>query len=272
MGVMRISVLLVSLLWPALLLALPTELPAPGGVAILSLGQADTPPRASFNDQRVAVLPGDGGWTAVVGLPLSLEPGDYRVEVTGADGRRSWHGITVHDREYGESRITISEERLVSPGPEDRKRIEAEREQIRAALATWTESGVPDFDFAVPAEGRFSSGFGLRRFINDQPRNPHNGLDIAAPTGTPIHAPSPGRVILAGDFFFAGKSVFLDHGHGLISFYAHMNDIHVQEGQEVRRGDRIGDIGMTGRVTGPHLHWTIYLNGTPVDPELFFDR
>jgi murein DD-endopeptidase MepM/ murein hydrolase activator NlpD len=271
MAAMRAILLVLTLLWPALLLALPTELPAPGGVAILSLGQAEAAPRARFNEERVAVLPGDGGWKAVVGLPLSLEPGDHRIEVTWADGHRSWHGFTVHDRAYGESRITIDEERLVSPGPEDMKRIEAERARIREALTTWTDT-LPDFDFTVPARGRFSSGFGLRRFINDQPRNPHNGLDIAAPTGTPIHAPSPGRVILAGDFFFAGKSVFLDHGHGLISFYAHMNDIHVQEGQEVRRGDRIGDIGATGRVTGPHLHWTIYLNRTAVDPELFFER
>ncbi|WP_018231448.1 peptidoglycan DD-metalloendopeptidase family protein [Thioalkalivibrio thiocyanodenitrificans] len=268
---MRTLLLCLAFLWPALLHALPAALPAPGGVAILSLGPAGAQPRAGFNDERVAVVPTDGGWKAVVGLPLSLQPGDHRVEVTWADGRRSWHGFTVHDREYGESRITIDEERLVSPGPEDLKRIEAERARIRKALATWTDT-VPDFNFAVPAEGRFSSGFGLRRFINDQPRNPHSGLDIAAPTGTPVHAPSPGRVILTGDFFFAGKAVFLDHGYGVISFYAHMNDIHVEEGQVVERGERIGDIGATGRVTGPHLHWTIYLNRTAVEPELFFER
>ena len=265
--------LLLCLLWacPALLFALPTELPAPGGVAILSLGQADEPPQASFNDERVAVLPGDNGWTALVGLPLSLEPGDHRIEVAWADGRRSWHRFTVHDREYGESRITIAEERLVSPGPEDMQRIEAERARIRQALTTWTDT-VPDFNFVLPAEGRFTTGFGLRRYINDQPRNPHNGLDIAAPTGTPIRAPSPGRVILTGGFFFAGKSVFLDHGHGVLSFYAHMNDIHVEDGQSVERGEQIGEIGATGRVTGPHLHWTIYLNRTAVDPTLFFER
>jgi murein DD-endopeptidase MepM/ murein hydrolase activator NlpD len=268
---MKRLLFLALFLCPALLHALPTALPAPGGVAILDLGPADAAPRADFNGDRVAVVPGGSGWKAVVGLPLSLEPGDHRLEVTWPDGRRSRHGFTVHDREYAESRITISEERLVSPGPEDMKRIEAERARTRAALATWTDTP-PEFTFRLPAEGRFSSGFGLRRFINDQPRNPHGGLDIAAPTGTPIYAPAPGRVILTGDFFFAGKAVYLDHGHGLISFYAHMDEVHVTEGQTVPRGERLGNMGMTGRVTGPHLHWGVYLNRTAVDPNLFLER
>lgn len=268
---MRATLLFLLILCPAVLLALPTELPAPGGVAILSLGQADEPPQATFNGERVAVLPGDDGWQALVGLPLSLQPGDQRIEVTWPGGRRSWHRFTVRPRDYAESRITIREERMVTPGPEDLKRIEADRARIRAALATWSDT-VPDFDFAVPAEGRFSSDFGLRRFINDQPRNPHSGLDIAAPVHTPVHAPAPGRVILTGDFFYAGRAVMLDHGHGLLSFYAHLDSIGVQEGTQLERGAALGTIGMTGRVTGPHLHWGVYLNRTPVDPKLFFDR
>jgi murein DD-endopeptidase MepM/ murein hydrolase activator NlpD len=268
---MRAILFLILTLSPALLLALPTALPAPGGVAILDLGSSQDAPMAEFNGERVAVVRGEHAWQAVVGLPLSLEPGAQRIEVTWPDGRRSRHGFTVQHRDYAESRITIREERMVSPGAEDLKRIEADRARIRAALATWSDN-TPDFDFAVPAEGRFSSGFGLRRFINDQPRNPHSGLDIAAPVGTPIHAPTPGRVILTGNFFYAGNAVLLDHGHGLLSFYAHMDSIGVEEGQQLDRGEQLGTMGMTGRVTGPHLHWGVYLNRTQVDPELFFDR
>lgn len=271
MSAMRATLFLILFLCPSLLLALPTALPAPGGVAILDLGPSRDAPRAEFDGERVAVVRTENGWRAVVGLPLSLEPGDQRIEVTWPDGRRSRHGFTVLHRDYAESRITIREERMVSPGPDDLKRIEADRVRIRAALATWSDK-TPDFDFAVPSEGRFSSGFGLRRFINDQPRNPHSGLDIAAPVGTPIHAPAPGRVILTGDFFYAGKAVMLDHGHGLLSFYAHLDSIGVEEGQRLERGARLGTMGMTGRVTGPHLHWGVYLNRTPVDPELFFTR
>jgi len=271
MTAMRAILFFLLFLSPSLLLALPSALPAPGGVAILDLGSSQDTPLAEFDGERVAVVRGENGWQAVVGLPLSLQPGEQRIEVSWPDGRRSWHGFTVQHRDYAESRITISDERMVSPGPEEMKRIEADRVRIRAALATWSDS-TPDFDFAVPAEGRFSSGFGLRRFINDQPRNPHSGLDIAAPVGTPIHAPAPGRVILTGDFFYAGKAVMLDHGHGLLSFYAHLDSIDVHEGQELDRGAPLGTMGMTGRVTGPHLHWGVYLNRTQVDPELFFDR
>ncbi|HSP00873.1 MAG TPA: peptidoglycan DD-metalloendopeptidase family protein [Thioalkalivibrio sp.] len=268
---MRTLLFLILLLAPTLLMALPTALPAPGGVAILDLGSSQDPPRAKFDGERVAVVQGENGWQAVVGLPLSLAPGEQRIEVSWPDGRRSWHGFTVQHRDYAESRITIREERMVSPGPEEMKRIKADRIRIRAALATWSDN-TPDFNFAVPAEGRFSSGFGLRRFINNQPRNPHGGLDIAAPVGTPIHAPAPGRVILTGDFFYAGNAVMLDHGHGLLSFYAHLDSIGVEEDEELDRGAPLGTMGMTGRVTGPHLHWGVYLNRTQVDPELFFDR
>ena len=141
-----------------------------------------------------------------------------------------------------------------------------------AAYQTFSARNPSNLLMELPVSGRLTSPFGLRRFFNGQERNPHTGLDLAAPQGTPVKASADGQVILVGDFFFNGKTVFLDHGQGLISMFCHLSAINVQLGQAVKRGNIVAKVGATGRATGPHLHWNISLNDTRVDPAIFIGK
>lgn len=252
---------------PPLSAQLPREVRVPGGVALISLGGAETAPEARHEGRRLFVTEKDGEWIALVGIPLSAEPGELTIEVHGG-GKARKVGFAVMGKAYETQHITVANRRHVDPDPEDLERIARESALTEVAVSTWTER-LPRLDFLLPVEGRVSGTFGLRRYFNGQPRRPHSGIDIAAPTGTPVRAPADGTVVEAGDFFFSGNMIYLDHGYGVLTMYAHLDGIEVWPGERVRRGDRIGTVGMTGRVTGPHLHWTVYLNRTVVDPELF---
>jgi murein DD-endopeptidase MepM/ murein hydrolase activator NlpD len=175
----------------------------------------------------------------------------------------------VGAKAYETQRLTVANRRHVEPEPRDLRRIERERRTLNRAFTVWTDTLADDLAFDLPAIGRFSAAFGLKRYFNEQPRQPHSGLDIAAPVGTPVTAPAAGIVIQTGNFFFNGRTVLIDHGQGLISMYTHLNRIAVAKGARVKRGQRIGTVGKTGRVTGPHLHWSVSLNNARVDPALF---
>ncbi|MBL1292534.1 MAG: peptidoglycan DD-metalloendopeptidase family protein [Thiotrichales bacterium] len=249
--------------------SLPRENIVPGGVAIIALPQDADFSQVSFSNKRVMTVINNDQLYAVIGLSLKTTPGDHKLSYITKSGKASSINFKVKDKSYREQRITLKNKRQVNPYKNDLDRIAKERKLIGAAFAKWTNRSNINMQFDQPAEGSFSSLFGLKRFFNDQPRNPHSGLDIAAPTGTPIYTPADGTVIESGDFFFNGNTVFVDHGQGLITMYCHMSEIDVKNGAQLHRGDIIGKVGETGRVTGAHLHWSVSLNGTRVDPILF---
>jgi murein DD-endopeptidase MepM/ murein hydrolase activator NlpD len=219
----------------------------------------------------VLVVRNAAQWVAVVGIPLAIQPGTQSVQVRSGNSGLQNLSFAVHDKQYAVQHLTLSNQRMVDPNPEDLQRITREQGRIAAALAHWSDTPPRDLLLMQPAAGEFSSPFGLTRFFNQQPRKPHSGLDIAAPQGTPVRAPADGMVLDSGDFFFNGQTVFLDHGQGLITMYCHLQKIAVKPGQRVARGTVLGAVGMTGRATGPHLHWSVSLNRALVDPQLFLE-
>ena len=253
----------------AMAVTLPEHSPVPGGIAVIDLeSSAEHAPVVHCNNKPVMVLRHDNRWHAIVGLGLSTKAGEKELS-SRVGSQTQTHRFTVRDKEYESQYITIKDKRKVNPLKRDMERIGKERKQITTALAHWSEQRLDEtLQLDIPVEGRLSSPFGLRRFFNQQPRKPHSGIDIAAATGTPISAPASGKIILTGDFFFNGNSVFIDHGQGLVTMYCHMDRIDVEEDQLVERGEQIGTIGMTGRVTGPHLHWSVSLNDARIDPNL----
>ena len=251
--------------------AWPIASPVPGGIARLALGPAPTRPQAFAAEVPLLVLGDARGWTAVVGIPLSATPGPAQIVVRTAGGERAL-GYDIRPKRYVEQRLTVSP-RTVDLAPEDLARHERERAHQQQVMETFSEPFPREVDLhlRVPAPGRRSSSFGLRRVFNGQPRAPHSGMDIAAATGTPVVAPLPGRVIDTGDYFFNGQTVWLDHGGGLLSMMCHLSAIDVKVGDTLATGERQGAVGATGRVTGAHLHWGVMLNRTMVDPALFLD-
>ena len=245
--------------------AVPEQALVPGGIAILALNNYTPNTSVTFDDRKTTIFKHDNAWYALAGIPLKAKPGTYQFKITQPDGSTLATKVDVKQKQYEEQHLTIKNKRKVNPNEEDMKRISSERERKRAAKNHWTED-YPDIDFIWPVTGPISSIYGLRRFFNEQERNPHNGLDIAAPEGTDIRAPADGTVIEAGDFFFSGNMVYVDHGQGLISLYAHLSRIDVKPGDVLRRGDILGAVGQTGRVTGAHLHFAVMTNGILVDP------
>jgi len=267
---MRKALLLAALFVPLAATAeLPQSSPVPGGIAIIALGPDSAPaPVVQFQKQRVLVVRANGLWQAVVGLPLALDTGEQQLAISERGSARTL-AFQVLPKQYETQYLTLANKRQVDPTAEDLVRIAREQALSNRAFATWSADLPDDLRFDLPAQGRFSSAFGLRRFFNNQARQPHSGLDIAAPEGTPILAPAAGTVIDTGNYFFNGNTIFIDHGQGLVSMYNHLSRIGVKKGERVERGQRIGAVGKTGRVTGAHLHWTVSLNNARVDPMLF---
>ena len=271
---LALSFFINSLHAAALTTTLPQAKAVPGGIAIVDLGlnsnkTSNKTPVVFYKKKRVMVANNNGRWLGIVGIALTAKPGQHALRIKGL---RKAINFTVKSKKYAEQHITIKDKRKVNPNTEDMKRIHREKVRINSALKHWTDNDKVNTHFVLPVAGELSSPFGLRRFFNKQARKPHSGIDIAAPEGVLIQSPAEGQVIESGDFFFNGNSIFIDHGQGLVTMYCHMSNIKVKTGQKIAQGETIGAVGQTGRVTGPHLHWSVSLNNARVDPNLFFDN
>lgn len=211
----------------------------------------------------------DDRWVAVLGVDLELAPGAYPARATfrfdDGTSRTADETVEVEPKEFPTTRLTV-EPGYVELSPENLERANRESARLAEVFGRvspetyWTEP------FAVPIPGAEGSNFGHRRVFNDQPRNPHSGADISAGTGTPIRSTNRGRVVETGDYFFNGNTVVVDHGQGVFAVYLHLSRIDVEVGQMVEKGDVVGLVGATGRVTGPHLHWGFRIQNARVDP------
>ena len=246
----------------------------PGSVVRLDVSctctAAGRPAKARVFDREIPLVRVRDGaaWSGLIGIDLETAPGTYRVQVAAesADARTltATHPLAVAARQFPTRRLRVAPA-YVEPPAAEIKRIAADAARLNALYKTTTGQSLPG-RFEAPVAAAPQNTFGARSIFNGQSRSPHSGVDFPSPLGTPIASPAMATVVLADDLFFTGRTVALDHGLGLISVLAHMSKIAVHVGDAVKPGDVLGEVGATGRATGPHLHWSVRLNGARVDP------
>ena len=251
----------VGLPWPAAF---------PGGFAVINLGANGPAPVVHFNGERALVSGGyRSQWFAVVGIPLDSKAGrSPPISIQYSAGKPRIVYLRIKDKQYDSEYLTVKTD-LVDLTPVDMARCEGERTHTQGVLRVYSDSSPASLLLASPCDGLRSRTFGQLRFFNGQPRGAHSGMDIAAELGAAVVAAGAGEVIDVGDYFFSGRTVMLNHGRGFITMYAHLSKVLVKPGTRVAPGQLIGQVGVTGRVTGPHLHFAVYLNVAAVDPALF---
>jgi murein DD-endopeptidase MepM/ murein hydrolase activator NlpD len=243
----------------------------PGEVVVLDIA-SNTPlttveVRAFGRTERVRALSTPNTWQAIVGIDLEVAPGKHAVTIsaTSASGTTTKeYPLDVVAKAFPTRRLTVAP-RFVNPPDSVMARIEAEAAEL-AALWTGLANLTNDAAFVAPVPHRANSAFGTRSVYNGQARSPHGGADFLSPAGTPIVSPATGKIVLAKDLYYTGGTVVVDHGLGIVSLFAHLSKISATVGDMVTRGDTVGLVGATGRVTGAHLHWTLRINGARVDP------
>jgi murein DD-endopeptidase MepM/ murein hydrolase activator NlpD len=237
----------------------------PGEVVVLTItGTARPIEVRAFHRRWPASTSDEGAWRALIGIDLETAPGRYDVTITDGEARIV-HPLVVGARTFPTRHLTVDPD-LVNPPPEARERIERESRELAAIWEASAAGPLWHARFVRPVPDPANSAFGTHSVYNGEPRAPHAGADFLSPTGRPVKAPNAGRVLLAGARYFSGNTVVIDHGQGLFSLLAHLSEIDVTAGALVAAGDVVGAVGATGRVTGPHLHWTVRLNGARVDP------
>jgi hypothetical protein len=244
----------------------------PGDVLLLQVTGAPPDARVEWDGRPLVLFPTAGGEAALVGVDLDVRPGPIGWRVTRPSaakngGALAAGAVTIQPRVFPTQQLTFPKGMVDLDAP-TLARVEAEHAEFKAALAAGATERLWRGPFRIPVEGgQPTGGFGLRRLINGQPRNPHTGYDWAAPVGTPVLAANAGRVALVSEHFFAGRNIVVDHGLGLFTLYYHLTEARVAAGESVTGGQVIGTVGATGRVTGPHLHFAVLLGGARVDPE-----
>ncbi len=250
---------------------LPQSSNVPGGVAVVPLCSVQAcavAPQAWLGEQPVLVAADHDEWVAVVGLALEMTPGAHALRVKIGEETKTQEFV-VNAKDYPAQYISLKDMSKVELSPADLARAEREIAAITELKQYWRSAPDTDLALMLPAKGQLGGRFGARRYFNGEARKPHAGLDVAVKRGTPIRASAQGVVLAVGDYFFNGKSVFVDHGNGLITLYCHLDRIDVKPGQKLRKAQHLGLSGMTGRASGSHLHWSVVMNGVMVDPELF---
>lgn len=274
-ALLALAVALAVLPVPAAAVEVRLVPPAPRqGDAVLVTVRRSPPARTvegRLNGRALRFYPVAGGHAAIVGIDIDAPAGQAEWEVALSDGagftQRGRRRFTIRARDFPVQRLTLPAP-MVDLDPETERRALAESATLRALYETVTPERLWRGRFTPPLDGDLKGdGFGARRIINGQPRLPHAGLDFAAERGTPVRASNRGRVALVGDFFFPGRVIAIDHGLGLYSLYMHLDRVDVEVGSLVDRATIIGAVGATGRATGPHLHWSVQVGPSRVDPE-----
>jgi murein DD-endopeptidase MepM/ murein hydrolase activator NlpD len=222
-----------------------------------------------WRNEKVPAIHNGNAWTTILGIDLDTKPGAHKTEalLTMDDGRAERREVTVDvvAKQFPTTQLKVAE-KFVELNKADLARSSREAREANAIYSRITTAIVPEEPFSDPIPGVAGTNFGERRIFNGAPRAPHSGADLHAAAGTPVHATNRGRVVLAKNLFFTGNTVILDHGLGIYSLYAHLSRIDVKSGETVKNGQLLGLVGATGRVTAPHLHWGMRVQGARVDP------
>jgi len=206
---------------------------------------------------------------AFIGLDLGMKPKTYPLSAVVFFGDGSYKkkdiNLQIRSKEFPVKKLWV-DEKFVTPPKSADERIRREVNLLQSIYDIYTPDWIGDGTFIIPSVGEAAPNFGEKRYFNNKPRSSHSGVDISTPFGYPVKASNSGRIVLACDLYFAGKTVIIDHGLGVFSLYCHFSKIIVKRGKMVAKGDIIGEIGSTGRVTGPHLHWGVKIRGKRVNP------